>query len=436
MSLLRKGILTAAGNIICVALSVVTQMILARKLLPEGMGQYQVLLNSGVLISTFVTFGIGQTSIYFLNRLKVNTASVIMNSLYWWFGGSLILIVTLYITVKTFVGYFGYLPLFSVLSFAIGVSAILFANLLRPILVAALRMKEAVVVSIVLSGVHMVLIIFLAVLQRLQVDTAVIAISLGHTISAIILLWFLRKNIDLKYFFDFGLFQKMLGYGLKLSLSNIVLIASTSISLLLLRYLMIENFSEVGYFGRAMAICVLIKLMTSSVTPMLYAKWSSVSSDERVAQVERALRMQIAVSVIIGLGILLFGRTIVTVLYGDAFLPAVPPLYILVFGSIFFSMTSIYSNLLAGDGKTLLRALIFGISIPISAITMFILTPKFGIVGAAFAQTIAYLVSLTLAIILSSHMYSIKLKSSLLLNKSDIVYIRNSLFKTRISKGG
>lgn len=436
MSLLRKGILTTSGSIFCAVLGVVTQMILARKLMPEGMGQYQVLLNSGTLVAAFVGLGVGQANIYFLNRIKINTVCITMNSLYWWFISGLGLIIVLFIIVKTFVSYFGYLPSFAVLVFAAGVSAILLASLLRPILVAGLRMKEVVAVSIALPAVYLVLVIFLVVFKRLQVATAIIAIAAGHIISVLILLWCLRKNIDLKYSFDFGLFGRTLAYGIKLFISNITLIASMSVGLLLLRYIMIEDFSQVGYFGRAMAICGLTRLITSSVTPMLYAKWSSASSVERTAQVERALRMQVALGIMIMVVILLFGRIIVTVLYGKAFLPAVAPMYILVFGLIFFSMTSIYSNLFAGDGKPLLNALIFGISIPFVVIIMFVLTPRFGIVGAAWAQTISSLIGLSLAVVITSRMYGVKLKSSLILNRSDIDYIRNSLFKRRESIEG
>lgn len=429
MSLLRKGILTTSGSIFCAALGVVTQMILARKLMPEGMGQYHVLLNSGTLVVAFAALGIGQANIYFLNRIKTDAVSITMNSLYWWFVSSLGLIIALFIVVKTFVSYFGYLPSFAILGFAIGVPAILLVNLLRPILVAGLRMKEAVAVSIALPAVYMVLVIFLAVFEKLQVATAIIAIAAGHIISMLILLWCLRKNIDLKYSFDFSVFRKTLSYGLKLFTSNITLIASGSVGLLLLRYIMIEDFSQVGYFGRAVAICGLTRLITSSVTGMLYAKWSSVSSGERVAQVERALRMQVAIGIMIVLVILLFGRTIVIFLYGKAFLPAVTPMSILIVGSIFSQMTNIYSNLLAGDGKPLLNALVFGISIPFIVLTMFILAPRFGIVGAAWAQTLSYLASLVLAIAMIRRMYGVKLKSSLILNGSDINYIRNSLFK-------
>lgn len=429
MSLLRKGILTTGSSIFCAALGVVTQMILARKLMPEGMGQYQVLLNSGTLVVTFAALGIGQSNVYFLNRIKVNAVCITMNSLYWWFISSLGLIIALFIIVKTFVSYFGYLPSFAILGFAIGASAILLVSLLRPILVAGLRMKEAVAVSTALPVVYMVLVIFLAVFERLQVATAIITIAAGHIISMLILLWCLRKNIDLKYSFDFSVFRKTLSHGLKLFTSNITLIASGSVGLLLLRYIMIEDFSQVGYFGRAVAICGLTRLITSSVTPMLYAKWSSVSSAERVAQVERALRMQVALGIMIVLVILLFGRIIVTVLYGKVFLPAVTPMSILIVGSVFNSMTNIYSNLLAGDGKPLLNALVFGISIPFIVLIMLILVPGFGIVGAAWAHTISSLIGLSLAVVITSRMYGVKLRSSLLLNYSDITYIKNALWK-------
>ena len=198
---------------------------------------------------------------------------------------------------------------------------------------------------------------------------------------------------------------------------------------IILRKLMMEDFSQVGYFGRAIAICRLTQIITSSVTGMLYAKWSDVSSTERVLQVERALRMHVAVSVAILLCTFAFGKWAVIFLYTKAFLPAVAPMYILIVAQILMSTTSIHTNLFAGDGKPLLNTLVYGIPIPVLVVMMLVLTPRFGIIGAALAQTLSYLVGLCLAIVISKRMYGVKLKLSLVLNKSDIYYIRQSLLK-------
>jgi O-antigen/teichoic acid export membrane protein len=169
------------------------------------------------------------------------------------------------------------------------------------------------------------------------------------------------------------------------------------------------------------------KIVISSVTNMLYSKWSTASSAERVSQVERAFRIQVVVNIIILLGVFIFGKWAVIILYGRPFLPAVTLMYILVISEIFRSTTALHTSLYAGDGKPLLTALVFGICIPVVVIMMLILTPRFGITGAAWAQTLSSLTGLSLATIISIRLYGVNLKSSLLLNKSDIHYIRQSL---------
>lgn len=433
MSLIRKSILTITGSFVYVILGVLTQMILARKLMPEGMGQYQVFFSTATLAAALTSLGIGQAGIYYLNRKKRDVVSVVMNGLYWCFFCGIALVVTLSVVVKTFVGYFGELPFLAILGYAIGVTGILLVNLLRPVLVAALRMTEAVIVTTALPAAYLILVLLLALTGRLWVGTALVAMAFGHIISATVLLFFLRKDISLRCGFSFKLFRDMLAYGLKLFLSNVILIANVSIGLLLLRRLMIEDFSQVGYFGRAMAICALTQIVTSSVTGMLYAKWSDVSSTERVLQVERAFRMHVAVSAAILLCTFAFGKWAIIFLYTKAFLPAVAPMYILIVAQILMSTTSIHANLLAGDGKPLLNALVFGIPIPVLVVMMLVLTPRFGIIGAAWAQMLSSLAGLCLATAIITRMYGIRLKSSLILNKSDIHYIKQSLLKKKYS---
>ena len=137
--------------------------------------------------------------------------------------------------------------------------------------------------------------------------------------------------------------------------------------------------------------------------------------------------MHSAFSVAILLCYFAFGKCGIIILYTKAFLPAVAPMYILIFAQILMSRTSIHANLLAGDGKPLLNALVFGTPIPVLVLMMLVLTPRFGIIGAAWAQMLSCLAGLCLATVINMRLYGIRPKLSLILNKSDIRYVRQSL---------
>ena len=220
MNLIRKGILTVTGSFACAILGMLTQMILTRKLMPEGMGQYQVFFDTGTLAVTLATLGLGAASVYYINRKKRQAVSVVMNGLYWWFFCSIALVIALCVIVKTFSGYFGELPFLAILGYAVGMTGILLINLLRPVLEAALRMTEVVIVTTALPAAYLILVALLALTGQLWVGTAIVAIAFGYVISAVVLLFFLRKDISLRCGFSFTLFRDMFIYGLKLFTSK------------------------------------------------------------------------------------------------------------------------------------------------------------------------------------------------------------------------
>lgn len=429
MSLLRKGILTTIGTVVGIILSIVTQMILSRKLMPDGMGQYQIFLNLSIMATAIATLGIGQAAIYFINRLKSDIDKVISNAIFFGLFISIILSVILFALVKISSDYFGAISIIGMSGFLFACHGIIFVNLLRPVLIAQLRIKEAVLVSLILPLAYLVIIMIISTAKLLTVNTAISAMGLGQLSSLILLGWFLRKNIRLSNFICYDLFKKMFVLGLKLATANIMQIASTSIGLFLLRYLIKDDFTAIGYYGRAIAVVGLLRIVPAAVMPTLYSKWSGTDPQHLAPQVERAMRMQVALGAVMIIALLIFGKYIIIVLYTKAFLPCLISMNILVFSQILRAMTDIYVNLFASDGKPMLNAFVLAISIPIVIVLSLVFVPYYGINGAALAETISAVVSLFLAVIIAKKLNSVRFSKSLLLNFSDLKYINNALIK-------
>ncbi len=429
MNFLSKGILAASGSIIGIAFSIITQMILSRKLMPDGMGQYQIFLNFSTMATTIATLGIGQASIYYINNIKSDIGKVISNTIFFGIFISIILSGILFIFIKINSDYFGTISVIGMTGFLLSCQGIIFINLLRPVLIAQLRMREAVLVSIILPLACLIVIAVIAALKLLTVNTAISAMALGQLSSLMVLLWCLRKNIKLSNLICYDLFKNIFSLGLKLAISNIMLITSTSIGLLLVRYIIKDDFSQIGYYGRAIAICGLIRLIPSAITPTLYSKWSGTDSQHLSSQVERALRMQFAFGLLALAALIIFGKQIIIILYTSAFLPSFVSMNVLVFGQVLRSMTDIYINLFASNGKPMLSTFILGISIPIVVVLSFVLVPYYGIKGAAWAETISAVISLGAAIMIGKRLNSVKFSKSFLLNYTDLQYINNALIK-------
>jgi len=434
MSFLRKGLLATSSSILCVGLGVITTMMLARTLLPEGMGRYQLPINTVTLVVTLLSFGLGQSSIFFLNNRKVEVKQIMTNSVWVAIFTSVLLILTMPIVLSVFADYFGFMPMWVKLTLCLGMCGSYSAALFRPILIAHLRMREAVYMQVA-NSVFFLATVALCFLGRwLTVYLAICFFSVGSIIRALLGLWFLREHLTGAYSFDFGLFKDSFRYGLKLYSASILNIVNTLIGVMLLRYFMREDFTAVGYYGRATSLCRLAALLPMSLSPLLYAKWSGLSAEERRGQVEMVIRMFVIVGAIIIFGLAVFSHRLILFLYGESFLPAVPVLRILVIGLALRTVLSVCNQLLASDGRAQITAYLLGISVIVGVILTWALVPYYGINGAAIANVLASFTVFTIGLVIVKRLYNIRIGHMLFLKKSDFKYLLYAIKKRSVSQ--
>ena len=420
MSLLRKGIYASGGSIICTCLDVATNMILARALLPEGMGRYQLPIIAATIAVTITSLGIGQANIYFLNRHNVDPKQVVMNSIWVGFMGSFLLIVFLPILFASFPKYFGIFPLWISVLFSLGVSFSYAINLVRPLLMAALKVRQAVHSQVINRFVVLAAVCLGSLFNILSVNIALFIFAIGNFSSLLLLVFYLRRQISSAYSFRFQVFREQLKYGLKLYIANLLEVTNMSIAILLLRYLIPNNFSDIGYYGRAVSLCGLVLLIPRSVGPLLYAKWSGISTNERKAQVELTMRLYLYMCLALVSGLIIFSHWIVLVVYGEHFLPSVPALRILSVGIALRAMFDVCNKLLASDGLALITAIIFGISAIIIGALTWLLVPQYGINGAALSNMFSGFVLFSIQLAILRKKYGVHLENVLLPKKNDV----------------
>jgi O-antigen/teichoic acid export membrane protein len=427
MALLRKGILAGGGAIICSGIGVGTNMILSRVLLPEGMGRYQVPLTAGVLTMTLLSLGIGQSNIFFLNKHRIEHKRIVMNSVWFGLAGSAVLLLSVPMLLSFFRDYFGVLRLSTRFIFSIGLAALLCFCLLRPVLTADLKVRQDVGVRITNKFMILLTVVVCVVFWSLSVDAALIAASIGPVAALALVIYFLRGHFDFSILFSWKLFTRILSYGLKMFAANLVYFVNVSLGLMLLRLLIPDDFTDVGYYGRAVSVCALIMLLPSSVGPLLYARWSALSGRQRSAQVELAMRLHFAAGSAIAGILILLGPLIITTLYGKSFLPAVGPMRVLALGVAFRCVFCVCINLFAGDGRAHVTAYVFALSVGVITILTFVLVPHMGIVGAALADVIASGLVLSIGLLLLKRDYGLELTSMVMLRRGDLLYLFRAL---------
>ncbi|MBM4017308.1 MAG: hypothetical protein FJ288_03115 [Planctomycetes bacterium] len=427
MSLLRKGILVSGGQVLAVALNMVAGILFARTLGPDGMGQIELLRYVATVTVTVVAMGLGPAIVYFLNNRRVPVTAIVSNSA--WVISVLGPIVATGMTAAILLmpHYFGAVPAAVAVVFSLGTAAVLAMGLWRQTLVAQLAANRMVAVDLTPPATTLAVGSALAVAGLLSPGGALVAGAVGSMASAGLLLRFLWPHVDLARPFDWRLLWQLLKYGVQLAAGNVLNVLSMSVTVVLLRYLVLERFEEVGLYTRAVAICGLVTLVPVAIAPLLYARWSGLGGEARTRQVEMALRLNVGYGVVTAAGIILFGRYVIWLLYGAKFIPAEAALVFLAPALFFTPITGVCTNLLNSDGRARTTACILaGTVVIVSAVTC-LAVPAMGIRGAALATLCGNGFAGAAGMAVCVRLYGVKLQRCFLLLPQDVSYIVHSL---------
>jgi O-antigen/teichoic acid export membrane protein len=172
--------------------------------------------------------------------------------------------------------------------------------------------------------------------------------------------------------------------------------------------------TDLGYYSAALTVTLAISLMTFAVRAAIYpvmARYARAAPDKLALLFSKANQYLIALSLPIAAAVCLLAEPIITLIFGDAFTPAVPALQISVWAAVFLLVNVPSARLLLVDDRQHAAAGLTSISMTTNIVANLILIPKLGISGAALARVLSSAV-----FFLSIHLYVRKniLHSSLL----------------------
>ncbi len=426
MNFVTKSVVSISGTGLRSVITLLTGIFLARWLLPAGIGQYQLIVTTMLIIGGIATLGVGQATIFYINRKKVDVSIVATVA----FKFSLVMgSVTFFIAlaVLCYRPYFGEIPFWVIFICGIqGVALTLVASL-YPVLIALLQIKKYILVQLTPCVILFLLVITGMLLGVMNINYAWAALSIGQVCGALMVLWFLWKWISFRTPFEWGLFKSLVVYGAKLNLTYMIHILNGEIGILLLRYFLPNDFTEIGYYSRAIRLGGILLVLSGSLSPLFYSKWSSIKSTERGPQVERVSRVFWSLFLLL-IGILeLSAGYLIIFLYKSPFLPAVPIMRILLIGIGARFLSAPLFSLFSGSGKPLFTSFVLGINLVIMIILMVFLVPIYMGVGAAIAFTLSNLAGLVIAYSLSCRKFGIRFSQCIFMTGSDIKYFVRAL---------
>ena len=185
-----------------------------------------------------------------------------------------------------------------------------------------------------------------------------------------------------------SLFIGNLGYSLRGYVAAFFSFVALRLDLLLIQYLL--GVEQAGYYSVAVSLTDVLYMLPVTVGTILFPKLSAMSDDAQRWNYSRKVVGTVA-ALMTGIAIVaLFGaRPLITMVYGVAFEPATGAFVWLLPGIVLLSVSSLLMNYLASTGMPPVVMYSSGVAALINIGLNLKLIPLLGIVGASISMTIS-----------------------------------------------
>ncbi len=391
MSFLRESLLSFGSRILLVLANLPVSMLIARRLGPEGQGIYASATTYATTAAILGLLGIDAAHTYFLSSGRYRGAVVLGNSL-------LVLGALSVVLIPAFA------PILEVATRGEG-------EKLHPYLTLA-----AVLIPIV-GARYLMLSIFMARRRISQFNMVYVAGNLllalllaagfwgwdagprwslwAFLISQVVMLglgiaWIRRGRLvrSFKPVFSGTLLKASLSYGVRGFLATILTTFVYRLdTILVVRWL---GVAAQGHYFIAVFLAEKLTHISASVQAVLFPHVSGLSTADADRLTPRVLRHTLLWVLLAAIGLYLIAGPLVRIVYGSAFDNSVAPMRILLPGIAALAVAKLLSADLSGRNRRFYPTLIMAGALGINVALNLAWTRTHGIVGAAWASTLAY----------------------------------------------
>lgn len=389
-SFAKKTFLTAAAQIAVFVLTLISSVVIARSLGPQGRGEYALALIPPTFILFALNSGMGNAAVYLVGSGTVPVSVAIRSNLALWGIHSLAGLACGAISIvfgadKFFRG----VPVSYLWLGLLTVPALFYLSFILPVFLGKEDLRTYNVFQVVKPA------LFIAGLMALFVisDISPAYLLLLENLVLLLLCLLIHKSVlasfgPLKIGVDREYLRKALKYGASLYLGYLLMYANSSVLLVMMNLMLTA--AAVGIYTIALTVSDKMMLFADAVSTVLYPNVSSIS--DKLARITKTLLVFRITVVLIGAGAALLAAVsspLVLFLFSAEFSESVPCLQILLLGSVFASGYRVLASAIKGMGAPLLQSNIYVLGFILNVLLAVILSEKSGMTGFAWASVIS-----------------------------------------------
>jgi antigen flippase len=410
--------LTVLSRGVSVAIGLVSSVITARALGPDGRGLLATLSVITGLSLQFGNPGLHSGNVYFVSREPRRTSAVLGNTLIVSIAAGLVLGVLTAALGALRADWFRGVPYPLILLTA---AVLPFQFMLLLYQNTLLGMKEIEAFNLFELGNKAATFVLLAVLllgfgggaPGAAVLFAVMAVVAGSVSAA-----YCFRKAPFRPVLDAALLREMLPYGARAYLACLLAFMVIRSDMLLVNYFL--GPAATGVYSIAAQIADTLLLVPVTIGMILLPRVASERQEQRRAVTARVLRHTVLLMACLCAGAALLVVPVVRLLYGPRFEGAIGATWCLLPGVFALGLNGVLMNHFAAEGLPKVTTLAPLLGLVLNVALNLAVVPRFGIQGAAATSSGAYLLMLAVSLRAFLHDGGVRLRDSLLVGRDEL----------------
>ena len=380
----RDAAIVFATQVGAVVFGLAIQSLLAYTLLPEGRGSFAVCVVFAAVLGVVFSPGAQQGAQYFVMTKQATVSEGVGVALaICLVAGALALTLTMPFLHKDIAFFHQAQTRSFYLALAL-VPVMTFAGSLEYQLAGLRRFGVLAVFTLMHLAVDILILLGLAWVDRMTVDGAIAAAIGAHGCTVVLCAWYLRRHYGLAPTNPLRApAARIVGYGLRFHPAGIGGALEMHAGILILG--LFASAVEIGLFATASALMFRLCMISNAVGNALLPRTAGSGRPELTTLCLRVVWCGTAAAT---LAMLLISTPLVRILFSDAFLPAVPLLWIMAPGVLACACAGILGTYFKGISRPGICSWAVALGLAVNLIAIPVLYPALGVSAAAWGLTL------------------------------------------------
>ena len=387
----RQVGITLITKVVNLLLSIAIAAIIARWLGPEGKGMLALVLLVPGMLGLFLSGGINVANVYFAGSGRLDVPTLSANSV-----GFALLMTILGFGAVLSLGSTGWLeavlpgiPLWIILLAMLSFPASMLNGFFATILQGLQRIETVNLINLIQRILTLSLTLLLVVGWKLGLLGGLVAALASWCLILIVWCITLRRHGGvLSPRWSYSVLRSTLSFGLRGHIGNVLQFFNYRLDMFIVNFFL--GPAGVGIYAVSVRLAELLWYLPNAVGFVIFPKAAASKPEEMNAFTPRVFRITLGLTASGALILAFIGRPVINFIFSSAFLDAYMPFLVLLPGVVLLGGSKVLTNEIAGRGYPHYNSLNAALALVVTVVLDFVLIPRYGVLGAALASSIAY----------------------------------------------